>query len=86
MSTGNLKLEKSLFRFRSTGHWNIAIPAEEPCTIPLYVSDSKANVSDCKHSKQFCCYQGFIYTPRLHQMHCSVRQLLHHHSNRKVKK
>ena len=42
-------------------------------TVPLYVSDSKANVSDCKHSKPFCCYQASISTPRLHQMHCSVR-------------
>jgi hypothetical protein len=73
MSTGNLKLEKSLSGFRSIGRWNITIPAEEPCTIPLYVPDSQANVFDCKHGKQFCCYQGFISTPRLHQTRCSVR-------------
>jgi hypothetical protein len=37
MSTGNLKLEKSLSGFRSTGPWNInTIPSEEPCAKTFY--------------------------------------------------
>jgi hypothetical protein len=72
MSTDNLrKLEKSLSGFCSTFPWNIYCSVWRS-TIPLYVPDSQANVSDCKHGKQFCCYQGFISTPRLHQMRCSV--------------
>jgi hypothetical protein len=37
MSTANLrKLEKSLSGFRSTGHWNITIPSEEPLFLFMF--------------------------------------------------
>jgi hypothetical protein len=75
MSTDNSrKLEKSLSGFRSAGPLEYYYSVWR-ATIPLYVPDSQinaSNVSDC-NSKQFCCYQGFIYTLRLHQMRCCVR-------------
>jgi hypothetical protein len=37
MSTGNLKLEKSLSGFRSTGQWNITIPAEDPLFLFMFL-------------------------------------------------
>jgi hypothetical protein len=37
MSTDNLrKLENSLFRFRSTGPWNVTIPSEEPLFLFMF--------------------------------------------------
>ena len=86
MSTANLrKLEKSLSGFRSTGPWNITIPSEDPLFLFMFPIHRLMCLTANIGNNSVVHDQGSISTLRLHQMRCSVRQLLHHYSNRKVK-